>query len=767
MPKTSKPPYATPHILSDSPLAEEQDQPHFHFDDFAVTLARLIASRDTRTPLAICASGPWGSGKTTLLRRLQRQLDQTACLLERNWEKPAGMDFVNPDETPERQYRACRTVWFNAWKYADEDELLVALVRLIVQTMAGDGIVQKAIGKLLDPSYPRRDVVNTVLSWFSIKTPVGDVSLNTGVPQPTPFAEKTALLDLFDEAFDRLLAAWVHCTLDIHKIDPHKGVLVIFIDDLDRCLPDKTVQVLEAIKLFLDKPGCVFVLGADVEVVRQAVESYYQNARITGQNAADYLEKIIQLRFELPPVVAGDMQAYLQGQAVGDALLAQWQTLIAAAEVNPRRVKAVLNDIELQWSMLANSGQAAGVQRDDFIRWSALLRAAPANFRERVFDIDDLDLRHKFIQDALRWGQGEGDETLSRTFQEYEKASRRLRRVLRQIQAFSPDFDARTLDAFIHLAAPPPKLGPTLAVEAQEAIEVGEKVAVRAVSKGDISRGGEAHPDRRAWGGIEFVRVPAGKFLMGSKDDNPLAFDDEKPQHTVDIEVEFWIGRFPVTNAQFAAFVQTENYRTSAEERGSGNAYDGKEWKEVKGADWRHPRGSQSGLEDKDDHPAVLVSWLDARAFCRWLNQAHGNELPMGWQFRLPGEAEWEKAARGEYGNEWPWGSEKPDATRCNFEMNVGDTTLVGKYSPQGDSPYGAADMVGNVWEWTHTLFKNSPNSPDDGREAEGGSSVRVLRGGSLSSNLRLARCACRRENFADLLYSDNGFRVVVSPIQL
>ncbi len=62
MPQPPKPPYETPHILSDAPLSEEQDQPHFHFDDFAVTLARLIADRNTRTPLALCVSGPWGSG---------------------------------------------------------------------------------------------------------------------------------------------------------------------------------------------------------------------------------------------------------------------------------------------------------------------------------------------------------------------------------------------------------------------------------------------------------------------------------------------------------------------------------------------------------------------------------------------------------------------------------------------------------------------------------------------------------------------------------
>ncbi len=95
-----------------------------------------------------------------------------------------------------------------------------------------------------------------------------------------------------------------------------------------------------------------------------------------------------------------------------------------------------------------------------------------SHFKARIFDIDDLDLRHKFIQDALRWGGGESDETLARTFQEYEKESRRLRRVLRQIQAFGEDFDADTLDAFLHLSAPPPKILEGAIIEGKLLVEL-------------------------------------------------------------------------------------------------------------------------------------------------------------------------------------------------------------------------------------------------------------------------------------------------------
>ena len=441
--------FETPRTLHDWPLTDDQEA-LFSFDDFAATLARLIADKETKTPLTIGISGRWGSGKTTLLRRIERMLNQTSVLYDNT--KPAVLSFCNEEENPQACFRPCRTVWFNAWKYADEEQLLVALIRVIVQEMAQDDIVSKVLGKLLDPSYPRRDVVNTVLSWFSIKVGEAQIGLNTGEAVPTAFAEKTAMLDLFDEAFNRLLAAWVHRSLDATKVEPENGVLVVFIDDLDRCLPPKMVQVLEAIKLFMDKRGCIFVLGADTEIVRRAVEKQYTDAGVTGQGAGDYLEKIVQLRFELPPSTYKTMQALLDGEKmIGKDWGDSWRLLVTGAEINPRKVKTFVNDLNLQWAMLANSGQAGGVDRVDFNSWQVLARIAPRNFLDQIRErLEDLDLRYKFVMDAIKWAQGE--ESLNATFQEYD--SWRLRRVLRDL-TFGNDFNPQVLNAFVHLTAPP------------------------------------------------------------------------------------------------------------------------------------------------------------------------------------------------------------------------------------------------------------------------------------------------------------------------
>ncbi len=264
---------------------------------------------------------------------------------------------------------------------------------------------------------------------------------------------------------------------------------------------------------------------------------------------------------------------------------------------------------------------------------------------------------------------------------------------------------------------------------------------------------------------LGFLCIPKGKFLMGSSEQDEDAYGDEKPQHELDLPYDYWIAKYPVTVAQWRAFVEASGYRDFA----------------------------QGALHDPDNRPVRWLTWHDALAYCNWLDgvlkaqaskiepqdeaaRAFWGALASGkYRVTLPSEAEWEKAARGpiyiqqsKINNRiYPW-DDTFDPNKANTaKTGLGTTTAVGAF-PLGLSPYGCLDMSGNVWEWTRTIGNDKfgyPYKLDDGREdLQQKDALRVLRGGSYIDLADRARCAfCGRFNpdFRDLNY---GFRVVVSP---
>lgn len=216
--------------------------------------------------------------------------------------------------------------------------------------------------------------------------------------------------------------------------------------------------------------------------------------------------------------------------------------------------------------------------------------------------------------------------------------------------------------------------------------------------------------------GIELMRIPAGPFLFGSTDEDKEAYDDEKPQRTVELP-EYWISRYPLTNAQYKRFVDATGHEPPLH--------------------WEGTNPPPKNLK----HPVVYISWDDAKAFCDWAGLA------------LPSEEEWEKAARGTDGRIWPWGNEPPTDRHGNFNGADGHTTPAGRYSPLGDSPYGCADMAGNVWEWTESWYgKNRAR--------------RVVRGGAWINDYArgLARAAYRDRHHSGSRLNNLGCRLVRRP---
>ena len=240
---------------------------------------------------------------------------------------------------------------------------------------------------------------------------------------------------------------------------------------------------------------------------------------------------------------------------------------------------------------------------------------------------------------------------------------------------------------------------------------------VTTVNPTQAAKGGQTGGERTSAGdGMVQIYIPGGKFQMGGFDGD--AQKDESPTHTVTLS-PFWIDKLEVTNSMYQLCVVAGVCQT--------------------------PRASKSATRDnyfanKDfaDYPIIYVSWLDADNYCKWAGR------------RLPTEAEWELAARGNTDfRRFPWGDQSPDNSLANYDFQVRDTSRVGSY-PKGASPFGALDMAGNVWEWVSDYYnpeyynQTGQENPIGPNGTSGG--PKVIRGGSWA------------DNFKDLRVSNRGY---------
>jgi formylglycine-generating enzyme required for sulfatase activity len=219
--------------------------------------------------------------------------------------------------------------------------------------------------------------------------------------------------------------------------------------------------------------------------------------------------------------------------------------------------------------------------------------------------------------------------------------------------------------------------------------------------------------------------IPAGTAKMGGLD--ILLENDELPAHDVTLDA-FWIDQVEVTNGMYDLCVQAEMCRPPVKVN-SDNQED------------------YFGNPEFQDYPVIQIAWYDANAYCQWVGR------------RLPTEAEWERAARGDDMRDYPWGNEPPNEQNSNANNTVGDVTRVGSYAA-GASPFGVLDMAGNVWEWVADYYQpdyysKSPIVNPTGPENGGPDHLRVIRGGSFQDSL------------FDLRVSNRGYEVGPDPSKL
>ncbi|MBN2043804.1 MAG: SUMF1/EgtB/PvdO family nonheme iron enzyme, partial [Anaerolineales bacterium] len=672
-------------IVNDLPA----DKDALDFMPYVLTLADIIESPTTSTPLTIGVFGGWGSGKTSLMRMVSNHL-------------PGSV----------------RKAWFDAWKYDKEETLWRALLVHVLQAVQNaipndDGV---AIARLTDlqtllyQDIDREELGKIEVDAGKLLSGLGTGALQIGLSFLPVLSTMSKLVEELQKeggttATAKLVEAIKCKRSEIHieqiqfleqfhekfaqVVDAYlvkKNLrLVVFIDDLDRCLPEKAIEVLEAIKLFLDVPGCVFVLGLDQEVIARGIEMKYREFGLVDLDGktpaftitgAHYLEKIIQLPFQIPPIEREDMSSFV------NSLVGSWphdacpEVFAVGLGDNPRKVKRTVNVFLLLWSLAQ--------RRDPEIRIKPVRLAKVVAIQQVSPQLYELLKRTPRLLREL--------ETYYRSEEKIAQSERVKKEEMAQVERPDPP---PALAGYIHQTALRQIL--TLHPETIRDVNFIDQTPVELRRYFTLTRRAEAPVKEpveqpRLVFEPQLVSIPAGPFLMGSTEEDIKAqinaglnsdwVGRQRPQHTVELPA-YAIGKYPVTNAEYALFVQETGHTPPSH--------------------W----DSRQYPEDKSDHPVVYVNLEDARTYCTWLAGKTGKD------YRLPTEAEWEKAARGTDGWIYPWGDQF-DPKKCNTdESGQGDTTPVGQYSPAGDSPFGAADMAGNVWEWTASQLKEYPYSED------------------------------------------------------
>lgn len=624
-----------------------------NFSVYCDTIYKLIQSDSHNTPLTIGIFGSWGAGKTSLMQMIQSRIRET-------------------EET-----KGYLQVWFDAWKYDKEEQLwralLLQVLVVIREVVTKDpGVKTEDIQEIEDlaaglyRSVEREELGDLKIDWHQLLKGSLETAIHVGVAlvpglnivqkviedvgsksikddpglllgaieraKTKVYIDHVQSLEQFQNKFRYLVKNYVH----------KRGKLVVFIDDLDRCLPEKTIAILESLKLFLDVEDCIFILGVDPDVITRAVELKYRSfgSNVTDEhakhqmliNGVRYLEKIIQVPFHLPSIEHEQVRTFVETLIEKHNWPNVECTNVFAIGLgdNPRQVKRAINTFLLLWELAQQ--KTAVVKPVQLAKLVVIQNIYP-------------DLYFILKQNPR----------LLYEIEKYYATPKRL--------GLKNESDAQASD--YETAFMPPEL-----------LAYGnDTVLLRLFT---------VHKDNED--GLKFSDIKPDELrsyftLVGRADSPKIASVSVKskyiePQVVTVGTNDFRIGKYPVTNIEYQAFVQNKSYPS--------------------------PWGRSEYPHDKGDHPVVFVSWDDAKAYCDWLSEQTGKK------YRLPTVEEWNLAAKGPDNRKYPWGNEWNPKNANTKEFDKNDTTPVGQFSPQGDSYWGCSDMLGNVWEWSGSWFNEN-----------------------------------------------------------
>jgi Cdc6-like AAA superfamily ATPase len=376
-----------PHNYNDRP----NEEPSLNFDLYAKELGKIAVKATTGNEGAFTVGifGSWGSGKTTLMR----------CI-ERKFENPTEHFGVEEFEAHLHNFdqNNFKTIWFNPWKYDDTHGIRNALIQTILREMAEDSqraIVKEKCNNLATRYDASQCFLHIVehLAGVALQSQMCGVNPIEIIKAFTNPSKKARTNPEQNEVNDLALELDTDPYLFINSFEAQfrevvneyvgeNGRLVIFIDDLDRCLPENALTVLESLKLYLDNANCVFFIGLDKRVIEQAVKQRYKDLNVTGK---EYIEKMIQLNFFLPEKNSNQVTQVLQNE-LNELVACQpypidakmWRMILAATKGNFRKTKQFV----IAWALIRNLAISLNVADANRIPQLAKILLIQMNFPE-------------------------------------------------------------------------------------------------------------------------------------------------------------------------------------------------------------------------------------------------------------------------------------------------------------------------------------------------------------------------------------------------
>ncbi len=680
-------------LLSDIPAGEGIRKDELGFEHTAIVLAD--AAVETNEPLTIGIFGEWGTGKTSTMRLIEEKVH----------EKPNAV-----------------AVWFNAWQYEKEDHLIVPLTATIEQDIASQIDTKNWKGKVLKGAENLRDALRSIAYGFSIKGKVGFPLLSEAEINLSPKdmieryqdLTKDAVLarSLYFDAFKRLKELSVNKT----KLGtPPK--IVVLVDDLDRCFPDKAVELLEGIKLVLHQPGFSFVIGVNDEIIQKFIKTKYEKEfNITGSYFDQYLDKIVQVKVPVPSrePESDEMENYIES-LLDDEVFKDKETRSAivllvshACKHNPRSIVRLLNRVMI-------SSRISILENREYDPVALLLHIA---MDEPVFNYLRTTLNSKLAQagnqtigmylakiienyddDDIEWFNNQikqADELELHALKKSIETLQTNKHICKILQLESGQnwlkdkYFREKQSAASNKTMGDRKIRPFKIVNHYYAETTLEKILQ------------------------DMITIHGGSFRMGSEFDSSV-----QPIHKVMVE-NFRMSVNPVTQIQYESIMQLNPSKFNG-----------------------------------PNNPVDSVSWEDARAFCKKLSTM--SDL----SFRLPTEAEWEYACIAGTKSDNCIDNDEP-ANNAWFISNSDERThRVGGKAPNMFHLY---DLLGNVWEWCEDDWHNNYlDAPSDGSAwiDVPRSIYRVLRGGSWA--IEPVGCRTRLKAKQTIRHDQFGFRLVLS----